>query len=97
MKKTITKKLINYSESKNEFLKETRGIDFKDIINVLKHKGATNDLNHPNQEKYPEQKMFVIEINEYFYLVPYVENENEIFLKTAFPSRKAFKKHCKEK
>jgi hypothetical protein len=52
-----------------------------------------DDIDHPNQEKYGHQNMFVINVDDYVYLVPYVENEQEIFLKTIIPSRKATKKY----
>ncbi|OIO71416.1 MAG: hypothetical protein AUJ56_04235 [Zetaproteobacteria bacterium CG1_02_49_23] len=48
---------------------------------------------HPNTLKYPNQKMFVVSIEGYAYLVPFIENESEIFLKTIIPSRKATKKY----
>ncbi len=48
-----------------------------------------DDLVHQNNDKYPNQRIFVIEVDEYAWLVPYVENEDEIFLKSAIPSRKA--------
>jgi len=47
---------------------------------------------HPNQEKYPGQKIFEIEAKDYVWLVPYIENEGGIFLKTIIPSRKATKR-----
>lgn len=52
-------------------------------------------LEHPNQEKYKGQKMFVVQGDDYAYLVPFVEDENDVFLKTIIPSRKATKKYLK--
>ena len=49
--------------------------------------------NHPNSDKYPNQKIYEIGIDDYVYLVPFVKTSNEIFLKTIIPSRKATKKH----
>ena len=46
---------------------------------------------------YPNQKIFVLEIDNYVYLAPFVENEDEIFLKTIIPSRKFTKKYLKQK
>jgi len=54
------------------------------------------DIEHPNDDKYPNQRVFVININDYAYLVPYVENQKEIFLKTVIPSRKATKLYLGE-
>jgi len=48
---------------------------------------------HPNQERYPGQRISVVVIEGYAYLVPFVENEVEIFLKTIIPSRKATKQY----
>jgi hypothetical protein len=50
-------------------------------------------IEHPNRKKYAGQKMYVMDINNYIYLVPFVEDGNGIFLKTLFPSRKAMKKY----
>ena len=50
---------------------------------------------HSNQEKYPGQKVFVLEIENYAYLVPFVEDSDKIFLKTIFRNRKATKKYLK--
>ena len=52
---------------------------------------------HPNQEKYPGQKIFEINLNNYIYLVPYSETDNEYFLKTIIPSRKATKSYKRTK
>lgn len=56
-----------------------------------------DDIGHPNREKYSNQNIFVININGYAYLVPYVESDNEIFLKTIIPSRKATQKYLRGK
>lgn len=52
-----------------------------------------DDLEHPNPQKYPGQRIFVLNIDEYIHLVPYVESEDEIFLKTIIPSRKATREY----
>jgi hypothetical protein len=54
-------------------------------------------IEHPNQDRYPGQKIAVIRIDDYVYLVPYVENDEEIFLKTIIPSRKATNKYVRAK
>jgi hypothetical protein len=56
-----------------------------------------DDIAHPNREQYPHQRIFVTLIGGYVYLVPYVENEEEIFLKTIIPSRKAAKAYLRGK
>jgi len=46
-------------------------------------------LEHPNQIKYPQQSMYVVELTDYVYLVPFIKDKDKIFLKTIIPSRKA--------
>ena len=56
-----------------------------------------DDYSHPNQQNYPGQRIMVIGVDNYAYLVPYVETEDELFLKTIIPSRKATEKYFGEK
>jgi hypothetical protein len=82
-------KHINWNTEKNVKLKESRGIGFEDIVFYIEKGDILNDCLHPNQKRYPKQRIMVIGINNYAYLVPYVEDVEEIFLKTIIPSRKA--------
>ena len=86
-------KPINWNPVKNQKLIEGRGISFEDVVFCLQSGGLLDDVSHPNIEQYPHQRMFVVAIDEYAYLVPYVENDREIFLKTVMPSRKATKQY----
>ncbi len=86
-------KLINWNSVKNAWLKKNRGISFEDILYYLDHNFLVDDVEHPSKNKYPNQRMMVLEIDEYVYLVPYVETNDEIFLKTIMPSRKATKNY----
>jgi hypothetical protein len=72
-----------------------RGISFEDVLFALQSGKLLDDLVHPNELKYSNQRMLVVEIDEYAWLVPYVENENEIFLKSIIPSRKATKHYLR--
>ena len=74
-------------------LKAEREISFEDIVLFIEMGFLLDVLEHPNQEKYNGQKIFVVQIDEYAYLVPFIEDDNEIFLKTIIPSRKATKKY----
>ena len=56
-----------------------------------------DDYQHPNQKDYPGQRIIVINIANYAYLIPYVENDEELFLKTIIPSRKVTQKYLGEK
>ena len=84
-------KYFAWSHDKNEMLKEERGVSFEEVVFYIEQDQLLDILEHPNQKKYPEQQMFVVEIEDYVYLVPFVEKENEVFLKTIIPSRKATK------
>ena len=86
-------KSINWSADKNKLLIEERGISFEDFIFFLQNGKMLDDVEHPNKDKYPNQRIFVVEINDYAFLVPYVESAEEIFLKTIIPSRKATKSY----
>lgn len=86
-----TMKSINWNLDKNQQFADERGISFEDVVVYIQQGEMLDIVEHPNQEKYPNQRMFVLDIDDYVYLVPYVENRKEIFLKTIIPSRKATK------
>ncbi len=88
-------KPINWNSDKNLELTSSRNISFEEVVFYLDNDGLIDDTPHPNFEKYPNQRIFVVLVNNYVYLVPYVENDNEIFLKTIIPSRKATKQYLK--
>ena len=72
---------------------EERGVCFEDVVLKIEMGEILDILDHPNKERYPGQRIFVVEIEGYAYLVPFVETEEEVFLKTVIPSRKATKKY----
>jgi uncharacterized DUF497 family protein len=82
-------KIYRWSEEKNEQLKQSRGISFEDVVLALESGGLLDVLAHPNSRRYPNQKVLVVAVMEYVYLVPHVEEPEHIFLKTVIPSRKA--------
>ena len=61
--------------------------------NCIQRERLLDDIEHPNKTKYPNQRVFVVEVDGYAYLVPYIESDDEIFLKTIIPSRKATKQY----
>ncbi len=65
-----------------------RGIGFEDIIAILETRGCLEVIDHPNPAKYPDQKIYIVDINGYAYLVPFERYKNKCILKTVFPSRK---------
>ena len=83
---------FNWSAEKNQQLMSDRGVSFENVLFALQSGGLLDDGSHPNQQKYPSQRLFVVRIDDYAWLVPYVENDSEIFLKTIIPSRKATRK-----
>jgi uncharacterized DUF497 family protein len=89
-------KYFNWDISKNKKLKEERNISFEDVLFSIKDGKILDILEHPNKEKYKEHLLLVVEINNYAYLVPFIESDNEIFLKTIIPSRKATKKYLRK-
>ena len=74
---------------KNEKLKVERGLSFEQVVMHIERGDVLDLYSHPNQKKYPSQQIIVVEINEYAYLVPFVESSKGKFLKTIIPSRKA--------
>lgn len=86
-----------WDNEKNELLKHNRGVCFEQVVLLMERGEVLDTMEHPNQERYPGQKIAVIMIDAYAYLVPYVEHDEKIFLKTIIPSRKATNKYEREK
>jgi hypothetical protein len=85
-------KVFRWDNEKNEWLKEYRGVSFEQVVILMERGDVLEIIAHPNQNKYPGQKIATIWIDDYAYLVPYVQERDEIFLKTIIPSRKATNK-----
>ena len=86
-------KLFDWSDEKNEILKTERGITFEEIVYHLTHNDLLDTVEHPNKEKYAGQRIFIVKVEEYVCLVPFVEDTETIFLKTIIPSRKLTKQY----
>ncbi len=87
-----------WNEEKNELLNKERGINFSMIVDAIASGNLIDIVEHHNKEKYGNQKIYVVDINGYCYLVPFVKtSDNNVFLKTIYPSRKAVKQYKKEK
>ena len=86
-------KIFNWSAEKNQLLMRERGISFERIVFEIASGNELAILEHPNQEKYPGQKISMVQIDDYVYAVPFTETETEIFLKTIIPSRKATRQY----
>ena len=89
-------KSYDWNQEKNETLKKDRGVSFEEIIFHIENGDELDVYPHPNQERYPNQLISIVAVNNYAHLVPYVESEESVFLKTIIPSRKATKKYIGE-
>lgn len=87
---------ISFSRKKNRELIEERGISFETIVHAILEDKILDTYEHPNKHKYERQKIYVLEIEGYAWVVPYIEEKDHIFLKTAFPSRKATRQYLQK-
>ncbi|MBI5756509.1 MAG: BrnT family toxin [Nitrospirae bacterium] len=90
-------KVFRWDNEKNELLKNNRGICFEQVVILMEREDILETVEHPNKNKYPGQKIATVMIDDYAYLVPYVQKSDEIFLKTIIPSRKATNKFMRSK
>ena len=84
-------KYFNWNEKKNQTLKKIRNITFEEIVLAIDNGKLLDILKHQNKEKYSDPFLLIVEIRNYAYVVPYVEDGDSYFLKTIYPSRKATK------
>ena len=86
-------KPINWNSDKNMMLKAERGVSFEEVLVAISQGALLDVVEHPDREKYPNQRIFIVRIRDYAYLVPFVETDKEIFLKTVIPSRSATRRY----
>lgn len=84
------------SPEKNDTVKAERGISFENIVVSIEGGGLLDILAHPNQAKYPRQRVLVVACDNYVYLVPFVEEKEYFFLKAVIPSRKATRSYLSQ-
>lgn len=89
-------KAVKWDPGKNLHLKAERNVSFEEVLSAMDHGALLDVLDHPNAAQYSNQRLFVVRIRDYVYLVPFVESDQEVFLKTIIPSRKATRKYLKE-
>ena len=82
-------KYFSWNDEKNASLIQERGISFEEIVFHIENGDVLDLLEHPKQDRYPNQRLFVVNVDGYACLVPFVEDEQEVFLKTIIPSLKA--------
>lgn len=86
-------KYFDWDKEKNRLLQNERDVSFEDVITAIGEGQVLDIIEHPNKTRYPNQRIFIVNINEYIYLVPFIEDEEKVFLKTIIPSRKATKQY----
>jgi uncharacterized DUF497 family protein len=86
---------FGWDADKNEKLKTERGVSFEEIVFHIERGDILDILEHPNPERYTGQRIFVVQREDYAYLVPFVEEGDQVVLKTIIPSRKATKKYLR--
>ncbi len=87
---------FNWDPAKNDRLKRERNISFEEVVFHIENGDEVDVFDHPNQERYPGQQISVVVVDGYAYLVPFVESEAEVFLKTITPSRAATRRYLGE-
>ena len=92
----MDERTILWNEEKNSLLLEQYGVGFGDVVLAMRAGHIVTSKSHPNRDRYPNQSIMVLWINDYPYVVPYIEDENSVFLKTLYPSRK-WKRLLKER
>jgi uncharacterized DUF497 family protein len=90
-------KYFDWSPEKNEELIQKRSISFEEIVIAIEGGYILDIVEHNNREKYPKQKIFIIQVEDYAYLIPFIEDDEKIFLKTIIPSRKATREYINKK
>ncbi len=86
-----------WNKEKNTILKKTRNVSFEQIVMHVEKGDLIDIIKHPNNKNYDHQKILVVNINNYVHIVPFVEQNNERFLKTIIPSRQFTKKYLGDK
>ena len=90
-------RVFRWDNEKNEWLKKNRGVCFEEVVVLMERKDVLDIIEHPNQDKYPAQKIAIVKIDDYAYLVPYMQESEAIILKTIIPSRSATNKYVRTK
>ena len=84
---------FDWGDEKNEMLEHSRGVCFEDVLVCIQNGDVLDVIPHPNRERYPGQRIIVLNLNGYVWLVPYVKSKGVRFLKTIIPSRKATREY----
>jgi uncharacterized DUF497 family protein len=79
---------FDWSEEKNIHIKANRGLCFEDFIQAIEDDKLIDIIEHHDKNKYPNQRLFIVELNDYIHYVPFVKDGEKYFLKNIIPSRK---------
>ena len=93
----MTVRYFDWDEEKNQELKSEREVGFEEVLDAIDNNRVLDRIDHPNKKRYPNQRIMIVRIDDYVYLVPFVEDKEKIFLKTVIPSRKMTKKYLIKK
>lgn len=88
-------KYFSWNSDKNEWLKIEWNISFEENVFYIEQGGLLDIVEHPNLDKYEGQRLFIVNVENYAYLVPFVETSDDVFLKTIMPSRKAIRQYLR--
>ena len=81
---------FDWNLEKNRELVEQRGVSFERVVSAIEQGGLVEVVDHPNQQRYRGQMIYIVDIDGYLHLVPFVLSaDGSRFLKTIIPSRKA--------
>lgn len=86
----------NWNEDKNVKLKQSRNVSFENVVYAIEHGGLLDTIDNPNERKYAHQRVFIVRLGDYAYIVPFTENETEIFFKTIIPNRNMTKQYLRK-
>jgi uncharacterized DUF497 family protein len=85
--------IFKWNAEKNVILEKERGITFEEIVELIESGAYTLEVDHPNKKKYPNQRILIVDVAGYAYMLPFVKEGDAYFLKTIIPSRKATKQY----
>jgi len=89
----VRPKYFDWNDAKNLELKARYGVSFEEILAVVEEGQVLDNISHPNRKRYPNPRILVVKVENYAFLVPFVEDEEKVFLKTIYPSRKFTRKY----
>ena len=83
---------FDWNLEKSRQLAEQRRVSFERVVSAIEQGGLVDVIEHPNQKRYPGQRIYVVDIDRHLHLVPFVTGtDGTRFLKTIIPSRKAMR------